>query len=136
MLQIILFLVAGLGSHAAKNEISQQVDLIELNHFYDDLGRHAYDQVIFYEWSPDYRRHDVIAWRLVERFEDYPKQNFGVWSVRWLDSETFKIKRLVTSRQFRETISFCRDPERENKQLRDERFRSGLMKNTVSILER
>ncbi len=47
-------------------DVTETVDLIELNHFYDDLGRHAYDQVIFYEWSPDYRRFHVIAWCLVE----------------------------------------------------------------------
>ena len=49
---------------------ADSVDLIELNHFYDDLGRHAYDQVIFYEWSAEFCRYHVISWCLVEDDRD------------------------------------------------------------------
>ncbi len=55
-------------SSATPNDgvVRETVAMVELNHFYDDLGRHAYDQVIFYEWSEEYCRYHVIAWCLVE----------------------------------------------------------------------
>lgn len=41
-------------------------DLMELNHVYGQDGEHDFDQVIFYRWSPDYRRHDILEWWLVD----------------------------------------------------------------------
>ncbi len=88
-------------------DVTETVDLIELNHFYDDLGRHAYDQVIFYEWSPDYRRFHVIAWCLVENdLSRMPTRNpkNGEYVVRWNDRDA-KVHRVVRSALYRETWS-------------------------------
>ena len=110
-------------------EVTERVDLIELNHFYDDLGRHAYDQVIFYEWSPDYRRFHVIAWCLVEndpsRMPTRNPQN-GEYVVRWLDRDA-KVRREVRSKLYRETWTQV-DPERVNKKLFDEKYRTSLLR--------
>lgn len=110
-------------------EISENVDLIELNHFYDDLGRHAYDQVIFYEWSPDYTRFHVIAWCLIEK--DHGRRpsrdpGRGDYFARWYDREA-KTYRVVRSKLFRETWSEV-DPERANKQLLEEKYRVSLLR--------
>ncbi len=43
-----------------------RVDVIEINHFYDEQGRLVFDQTIFYDWSPDHSRYMVRAWRLVK----------------------------------------------------------------------
>lgn len=115
--------------------IHERVDLIELNHFYDDLGRHQYDQVIFYEWSPDYCRLHVIAWCLVE--EDLgriPRQEPGSreYVVRWFDRDS-KIRREVRSKLYRETWSQV-DPERANKKLLDEKYRISLLRVTDTRL--
>lgn len=117
------------GNPSRLSEMEQEVRLIELNHFYDDLGRHAYDQVILYEWSPDYRRYHVIAWSLVEdqltRFPTYDSHR-NVYFVRWYDRDK-KVRMAVYSKLYRETWSLT-DPERENKALFDERYRTGLIR--------
>lgn len=110
-------------------DATESVDLIELNHFYDDLGRHAYDQVIFYEWSPDYRRFHVIAWCLVENdLSRLPTRNphNGEYFVRWHDRDA-KVRREVRSKLYRETWSQV-DPERINKKLLDEKYRTSLLR--------
>lgn len=108
--------------------LTETVDLIELNHFYDDLGRHSYDQVIFYEWSPDYARFHVIAWSLIEkdksripRRDSHRKDYF----VRWHDRDS-DLYREVRSKVYRETWSQV-DPERENKKLMQEKHRIALL---------
>lgn len=40
-------------------------DRVEINHFYDDQGRHVFDQVIWSDWDI-HNRHTVGAWRLVK----------------------------------------------------------------------
>ena len=110
-------------------DVTEKVDLIELNHFYDDLGRHAYDQVIFYEWSPDYRRFHVIAWCLLENdLSRMPTRNpnNGEYVVRWHDRDA-KVQREVRSPLYRETWSQV-DPERVNKKLLDEKYRTSLLR--------
>lgn len=113
----------------SSGELSQRVDLIELNHFYDDRGRHAYDQVIFYEWSPDYRRYHVVAWCLVENnLGRMPTRDHDrdAYVVRWYDRDA-RMQRSVWSPAFRETWSQT-DPERANKKLMDEKHRISLLR--------
>lgn len=125
----LLFSVSTASSGAGRG-ISERVDLIELNHFYDDLGRHAYDQVIFYEWSPDYCRFHVIAWCLVEDLSRMPVKvpGSGEYAVRWYDRDS-KIQREVRSKTYRETWSQV-DPERANKKLIEEKYRISLLRVT------
>lgn len=126
-----LLLTVSTTSSGSGRGISERVDLIELNHFYDDLGRHAFDQVIFYEWSPDYCRFHVIAWCLVE--DDLSRMptklpGSGEYVVRWFDRDA-KIQRQVRSKLYRETWSQT-DPERANKRLIDEKYRVSLLRVT------
>ena len=109
--------------------LRESVDLIELNHFYDNLGRHSYDQVIFYEWSEEYSRYHVIAWSLVE--DDAPRLPFRLpasndYLVRWYDRDA-KCRREVRSKLYRESWTRS-DPERENKKLLEEKYRISLLK--------
>lgn len=130
VLVLLTLVVGGMSSPAI------QVDLIELNHFYDELGRHAYDQVILWERSPDYNRFDVCDWWLVECLEEFPCKC----------GERFVVQhgaRCISSKLFRETWTYS-DPERDNKKLLDEKYRLSvfnrinddeLIRSTVSILE-
>ena len=119
-----------MGNSTPSSEgVTQRVDLIELNHFYDDLGRHGYDQVIFYEWSPDYRRYHVVAWSLIENNLDrLPKHDHDrdIYVVQWYDRDA-RVHRKVWSKAYRETWSQT-DPERVNKKLIDEKHRVSLLK--------
>lgn len=123
-----LLAVSGGGVHHP-TKLVQRVDLIELNHCHDDLGRHCYDQVVFYEWSPDYRRYHVVAWCLVDNglsrmpTLDRDKQQYVV---RWYDRETGR-NREIWSPLFRESWSNS-DPERANKKLMDEKYRVSLLR--------
>lgn len=121
------------GNTSQQSRIVQKVDLVELNHRYDDQGRHCYDQVIFYEWSPDYRRYHVVAWCLVDNglsrlpTLDHSKNRYVV---KWYDRDSGK-QREIWAPVYRETWSDW-DPERANKELMDEKYRVSLLKQQQS----
>jgi hypothetical protein len=133
VIHVLLFpaLLFALGSGDAKEKsaLTQKVDLIELNHRYDDQGRHCYDQVIFYEWSPDYRRYHVVAWCLVENGSSRMPafdHNKNRYTVKWFDRDSGQ-QRIIWSPIYRETWSDW-DPERANKELMDEKYRVSLLR--------
>jgi len=88
---------------------SEQVDLVEVNHFYDDQGRHVFDQVIFYDWAEGHSRHMVRAWRLVKNPAQLPQRNWkdGSYTALWHDNE---VLRKVQARSMRESWTQY-DPE-------------------------
>jgi hypothetical protein len=89
-----------------------RVDLIELNHFYDEQGRLVLDQLIFYDWSPVDSRYHVRAWRLLRTPAQIPLRN---WRDRnfvaiWHDCKDRDVLREVHARMLRETWT-AYDPE-------------------------
>lgn len=105
----------------------EHIDLVELNHFHDCLGRNVYDQVIFYEWSPEHSRYHVRSWAICEG-DKIPRRNYsdGTWRVTYTDRDS-KADRVIVSQHFRESATQV-DPERANKKVLDERLRHGLIK--------
>ena len=87
----------------------ESVDLMELNHFYDEHGRLVFDQVIFYDWSNDDARYQVRAWRLVKNPAQIPQRDWknGGYFALWYDGE---VLRYVRSKSDRETWTQY-DPE-------------------------
>lgn len=129
--------LCALGTPSGISTAQEHVDLIELNHFYDQQGRHVYDQVIFYEHSPETGRFLVRAWCLVEDREHFnrrPIKNIetNLYQVDWADKEQ-GLTRRITSRLFRESWTQL-DPERANKKLLDERSRISLVQNPKKYL--
>lgn len=47
--------------------VETRVDVLELNHFYDENGRHVFDQFIFWRWNDCEGRFECIAWRLADK---------------------------------------------------------------------
>jgi len=95
---------------APREDVAREsVDLIELNHFYDEHGRLVFDQVIFYDWSPADARYNVRAWRLVKNPAQLPQRNWagGGYSAMWQDGEQL---RHIHSKSIRETWTQY-DPE-------------------------
>ena len=95
----------------ARDEVvlADACDVIELNHFYDDAGRHVFDQVIFYTW--DGSRHQVLDWRLVKSPSYLPQRSArGAWQCLFVDGSSRDVLRQVTGRSFRETWTQF-DPE-------------------------
>jgi len=96
--------------HVDNLVVTESVDLIETNHFYDDEGRLVFDQAIFYQWEsyPD-NRYQVIAWRLIKHNNQLPTYNYQTnrYECIWMDGHTL---RRVRSKQVRETWT-QHDPE-------------------------
>ncbi|MFO0821323.1 MAG: hypothetical protein U1A77_25495 [Pirellulales bacterium] len=105
----IFVLLVGLGSTPRDEVTIDRVDLVELNHFFDDHGKLVLDQLIFYDWSPAESRYQVRAWRLLKNPAQVPKRDAadGGFVARWHDG---MVLRKVYARQFRETWTQY-DPE-------------------------
>lgn len=91
-----------------------RVDLIELNHYYDEQGRHVFDQLIFYDWSGRHSRFMVRDWRLVKSIRQLPSRDFpsGGWVAVWQDGD---VLRRVWANSYRETLTQY-DPELEERE--------------------
>lgn len=61
-------------------------DVIEVNHFHDEQGRHVFDQAIFWSFNRSTCRYEVRDWRLLKSPHAYP----GSDRMLWLDGETFR----------------------------------------------
>lgn len=95
----VLAAVCGLSP---QEDVSRdRVDLVEVNHFYDDVGRHVFDQVIFYDWSPADCRHVVRAWRMVKSDSQLPIRNWAddTYTATWNDGEVLREVRAATMRE-------------------------------------
>jgi hypothetical protein len=102
-------IVVAFGIAPQEDVARESVDLIELNHFYDEHGRLVFDQVIFYDWSAVEARYNVRAWRLVKNPAQLPQRdwNGGGYSAMWQDGEQI---RHIHSKSIRETWTQY-DPE-------------------------
>jgi hypothetical protein len=102
-------IVVALGISPQEDVARERVDLMEVNHFYDEQGRLVFDQVIFYDWSPEHGRHMVRAWRLVKNPAQLPQRDWkdGGYEAVWQDGE---ILRHVVAKSMRETWTQY-DPE-------------------------
>ena len=125
---LLISLLIGCPSWAHNGRIDQTVDLIELNHYRS--GAAHYSQIILYRFSPDYRRHDVMMYRMLDEETtapfDAPFKAGGVYYAPMPYDSDFKgAGRYVKSRKFRETWTDY-DPETHQKKLFAEKFRIGL----------
>ncbi len=105
----ICAIVVALGTSPQQDVARESVDLIEVNHFYDEHGRLVFDQVIFYDWSAGDARYMVRAWRLVKNPAQLPHRDWrdGGYATLWQDGE---VLRHVRSRSIRESWTQY-DPE-------------------------
>ena len=139
LMNFATFVMAVIGTGSAAREVTEHVDLIELNHFHDCLGRHVYDQVIFYEWAPDASRYHVRAWCLIEDKDlvnRRPTKRYSdnLYEVQWQDRDQ-NLLRIITGKHYRESWTQI-DPERANKKLLDERERTVLIRRSVNKQEK
>jgi hypothetical protein len=96
---LILLLFAVVPQEAP---LRDAVDLVELNHFYDEHGRLVFDQLIFYDWDEGDRRYHVRAWRLLKQRYQIPQRDWvtGGYFSMWIDGEAI---RHVHTKHTRET---------------------------------
>jgi len=105
----IALLCSALGTNPIRHVTVDQVEVIEYNHFYDEHGRHVFDQLIFYDWSPRENRYQIRDWRLIKTVSQAPYHDAkrGFYFATWHDGLTL---RQVRGASIRETWTQY-DPE-------------------------
>ena len=102
---------------------TQTVDMIELNHYQSADGCQIFDQLIFWEWSPDYRRFNAMGWVILSEHSQLPTRNAQGYAVRVnRDGRDY----IVRSLRYRETHT-TNDPERVNLKLLPHELRRGMI---------
>jgi len=119
MLAMLLLAIAMSGG-GGRIAPPQTYDKMELNTTYDECGQEQYTQVIFYDWSPDYRRHDAMGWMLVLSSSQVPTKVGDRWVCKWTDGQ---YRYHVISPIFTRTHTLG-DPEKDSRRLCPERCRS------------
>ena len=64
-------------SHDLQQDVVRdRVDLIEVNHFYDEKGHLFLEQMIFYEWCSERSHYDIRAYRLLKSPIQIPRRDY------------------------------------------------------------
>jgi len=89
--------------------IADYVDVIEINHYYDEQGKLVFDQLLFFEWSPAESCYHLRAWRLVKTRSHIPQKDWvrGDYVATFHDGDSL---RTVRAKVLRETWTQY-DPE-------------------------
>ena len=105
----LIVLVVVLSIIQVDDVARESLDLVEVNHFFDEQGREVFTQVIFWDWSESDCRYMVRAWRLVKNPNILPVRDWdrGGYRSLWQDGEQL---RDIHALSFRETWTQY-DPE-------------------------
>jgi hypothetical protein len=124
-------LFAALSNTPVEHLVVDMVDVIEVNHCHDEDGKHVFDQIIFYDWSPTNRRYQVRAWRLLKEHSQYPSRNvsLGLYESLWHDG---MVLRQVQGKTYRETWTQF-DPELAARQFQRKEDRRQLTSPQFAI---
>jgi hypothetical protein len=81
--------------------LSNTVDLIEINHCYDENGQLVFDQLLYYDWCPKQQRYNVRDWRLLKRPIQLPRRNpqSGMYVAIWRDGPVMREVHAKTIRE-------------------------------------
>ncbi len=91
--------------------MSNTVDLIEINHCYDENGQLVFDQLLYYDWCPSQNRYNVRDWRLLKSRIQLPRRNAetGHYVAIWRDGPNI---RKVYAKTVREVLDTVRSGDR------------------------
>lgn len=125
---MLILLLSIVGSLPFESVVKSQVDLVEVNHMYDDQGRLVFDQIIYYDWYRLDNRYHVRDWRLIKSPSQIPSKvhGAGYYQSVWRDGDTI---RQIRTKIVRETWTTF-DPEIEERSLCPKEHRKLLMKST------
>jgi len=109
--------------------VQDTVDLVEVNHYYDEKANHVFDQVIFYDWSDEEQRFQVRAWRLIKNSAQLPTRDwsFGGYQLTWHDGQYL---RRVHAQAMQETWT-QHDPEMRERSHLPKEYRRELLSPRV-----
>lgn len=128
-MKALLLVLALLGSgRGLPNRTDDYAETVEVNYFHDPVtGRHAYTQLIFWEWSYDWNRQHVVGWHIVDSLHKFPALTAGGRYLTIKKSEDGKREVYIWSDYLRVTWTRT-DPERLNKSVFAEKYRRGIGK--------
>lgn len=123
-------LLATVCLNPTEDVASDDVSLVEVNHCYDKTGRLAFEQLIFYDWSPQHGRFQIRAWRLMRNPSQFPRRNWrqGRYETTWYDQG---VLRTVTAQSLRETWTQY-DPEMRQRSFLPQERRRELHKPALA----
>ncbi len=129
---VVLFASCGVAPQADLS--TERVDLVELNHFFDDQGRHVFDQMIFYDWSAEQNRYQVRAWRLLKSASQQPRHDWerDVYIATWQDGD---LLRRVAAKKMKETWT-QHDPELVEREYLPKELRRELYHPRIALREK
>lgn len=95
-----LLLALTVGSNPLNTLTTDRVDMVEINHLYDEQGRLLFDQIIYYDWHPKQKRYNVRAWRLIKSPSQVPyrRRNGGYLAI-WHDGGVLRRVRAQVLRE-------------------------------------
>jgi hypothetical protein len=116
------------GSSSGPDVLTDKVDLIEINHCYDEKGQLVFDQLLFYDWCPATAHYNVRDWRLLKTPLQLPRRSYetGGFVAVWRDGTTM---RKVYAETIRETWTQY-DPEILEQQFLPKEQRRSFPKTT------
>jgi len=135
---IVLLLIPNLtfskGIDKSDDIVRQVVDLVEVNHFYNEEARLLFDQNLFYVWNELEARYDVLAWRLIKNPSAIPYRDWqnGGYSCFWQDGELI---RHIYAKAFKETWTQY-DPELTEREILPKERRKELLTIQPKISKR
>jgi hypothetical protein len=93
--------LALMGLSPPEYVVTDRVDVIEINHFYDEHGKLVFDQILYYEWSAAQSRYNVRAWRLLKSPAQVPQRDWqrGDFVARFYDGDALREVRAATMRE-------------------------------------
>ena len=121
----VLYAIIGFATEGPVS--TDWADVIEVNHYYDEHGKHVFDQVIFWEWRAEESAFRVIAWRFLRLDNQIPRRDphRGDFVLIWADAKRL---RCVRSPHYRETWT-QHDPEVIDRRFFAQKLRRGLVRN-------
>jgi len=108
--------------------VTDRVELLEVNHFYDDHGRRLFTQLIGWTYNLDEQRQEVVFWRILKHPSMSPVRHDSGVSVLWWDGTTL---RRIHAHARRESFT-QHDPEMTHRRVLPQGDRRGLTKLRVS----
>jgi hypothetical protein len=126
----IAVLMASFCLNPVEDVVRERVDLIEVNHFYDEHGKHVFDQLIFYDWSAQQARYNIRAWRMYKHPAQLPQRDWQhrCFVARWQDG---LVLREVQAKTIRESWT-QHDPELVERAYLPKEHRRELQKVVVA----
>jgi hypothetical protein len=95
------FVYLALALNPPEAAVADHVDVVEINHFYDEHGKLVFDQVLYFDWSPAQSRYNVRAWRLLKSPAQVPQKDWqrGDYVATFYDGDVLREVRATSVRE-------------------------------------